>query len=81
MTARVAPESPVMSGRTVGAIDAVQYYALPVNAQNEMGYINLHFAGLPNEIIITKRWTHNVEDIQSLLIEVHDEPFTLRIHG
>ena len=41
VTARVAPESPVMSGSTVGAIDAVQYHALPVNAQNEMGYINI----------------------------------------
>ena len=41
VTARVAPESPVMSGSTVGAIDAVRYYALPVNAQNEMGYINI----------------------------------------
>ena len=40
----------------------------------------LHFAGLPNEIIISKSWTHNVEDIESLLIQIHDEPFTLRIY-
>ncbi len=41
VTARVTPGSPVMSGRTVGAIDAVQYHALPANAQNEMGYIDI----------------------------------------
>lgn len=41
VTARVTPGSPLMSGSAIGAIDAVQYHALPVAAQNEMGYINI----------------------------------------
>jgi hypothetical protein len=41
VTARVTADNPVMSSSTIGAIDTVQYHALPVNAQNEMGYIDI----------------------------------------
>jgi PKD repeat protein len=42
VTARVtSADNPIMKGASVGAIDAVQYHALPANTQNEMGYINV----------------------------------------
>jgi len=40
-------------------------------------FFNLHFAGLPHEIIISKRGSHNVEDVQSFVLQIHDKPFAL----
>jgi PKD repeat protein len=41
VTTRVTPEDRVMSGSSIAALNKVQYQALPVTAQNEMGYIDI----------------------------------------
>jgi hypothetical protein len=37
----------------------------------------LHFSGLPHRIMITKRRPHNVENIQSFVLQIDDKPFAL----
>ncbi|WP_292349949.1 PKD domain-containing protein [Methanoregula sp. PtaU1.Bin006] len=41
VTSRVTPGDLAMRGSSIGALDPVQYHALPANAQNEMGYMDI----------------------------------------
>jgi hypothetical protein len=41
VTTRVTPGDNMMSGRSMAVLNRVQYFSLPVYAQNEMGYIDI----------------------------------------
>lgn len=41
VTSRISNTDVLSSGATFGALDAVQYHSLPVQAQNEMGYMDI----------------------------------------
>jgi PKD repeat protein len=52
VTSRVTNADLVMSGNSIAALDAVQYHALPVQAQNEMGYMDMG----PNDSFTVDIW-------------------------